>query len=374
MKIAFITSHIFKSTQWTWFSEVLLEKKIEHIHIIIADKYPIMAEELTKLGVKVFVLYHKGKRSLIINLFKIIKILKKENINIVHTELPYGNLLGQLAAYFCGIEKRVSTCENASWGIDYKNKKQILIDKISYYLAQKIITLTDLSKEYIIKHYKQQENKMVTIWHALKIDSYSPISQERITNLMNQLNITNEKFIIGMVARGEEWKGHIYAIQSILLLKERYPNILLLIVGVDIKTNYGKKLQNFVIQNNLMKHVLFVPFVSDNIALYKIFKIHIHVPINEIAETFGITYIEGMISGCPQILTRSGIAYFTAKHLENAYVVDYKNEKQIADGIEFLINNEQLRHYIAENAKNMAQMMFVYSNKVEKHIEVYNTL
>jgi len=218
------------------------------------------------------------------------------------------------------------------------------------------------------------EHKLITIWHALKTEAYQDISLQRIEKLKNELQVKEDEFILGMVARGEEWKGHIYAIKAIALLKNKYPNLRLIIAGIDETEKYGKQLRDYIFNNHLSDYIRLIRFVTDNVALYRMFQIHIHVPVDEISETFGITYIEGMISDCPQIITHSGISCFTAKHLENSYVVDYKNEKQVAEGIEYLVENSDARIKIAENAKRLAENLFLYSDKVNKHLELYRTL
>lgn len=374
MRIAFITSHINKSTQWNWFSEELKSNGIYHIHIILSDENPLLLHDLKKIGVPVYILPHFSKLFFLSGLVGIMKILKKEKVDLVHTELPYGNLLGQAAAWLSGIKRRVSTCENASWAIDNKSKKQFWIDKITYLLSKKIIALTDLSKQYLVKKYHIPEHKLVVIGHALKIEEYQNISPQRIVDVRNELNIKQNEFILGIVARGEAWKGHMYAIKSIELLKNKYPNICLIMVGIDTTSNYGKQLYEYINKHQLNQNVRIIKFVKDNIALYKLFNIHIHVPTSNMAETFGITYIEGMISGCPQIITRSGISFFTAKHLENAYVVDYSNEKQISEGIEYLIENTDSKIKIAENAKTLAINNFTYTEKVKRHLDIYRSL
>lgn len=374
MRIALITSHIYKSTQWNWFSEELLKRGIFHIHIIISDKHPVMADELSNLGVKVFVLPHYSRLSLITNLIKIIKILKQEKINLVHTELPYGNLLGQTSAVLTGIKARITTCENASWAIDYNNTKQLLIDKLTYQLSKKIITLTDNSKSYLIEKFNVHPDKIHTIWHAIKIDEYDSVSNDRIEKIKKELNISNEHFVIGMVARGEEWKGHIYAIKAVEILKKEIPNLRLIITGIDNESDYGKKLFDYISKHNIQENVHMIKFIVDNIALYKTFDIHVHVPVDFMVETFGITYIEGMISECAQVITKSGISCFTAKHMVNAYVVNYKSEIEISEGIRLFYNNQELRKKIAFNAKKMAEELFSYDKKVSKHIEIYKAL
>ena len=99
MKIAFVTSHINRSTQWIWFSDEMQKRGIQHIHIIINEFKPLLYDDLREGHVKVYYLKYTNKFSLITNFFRIIKIFIEQKIDVVHTELPYGNLLGLAAAY-----------------------------------------------------------------------------------------------------------------------------------------------------------------------------------------------------------------------------------------------------------------------------------
>src|SRR5205085_11872182 len=115
MKIAFVTSHINRSTQWLWFSDEMHRRGIDHIHIIINEYKPLLYDDLKEGNIKVYFLKYTNKLSLIVIFFKIIKIFLENKIDVVHTELPYGNLLGMCAAFICRIKMRITTCENTTW-------------------------------------------------------------------------------------------------------------------------------------------------------------------------------------------------------------------------------------------------------------------
>lgn len=372
MRIAFITSHINKSSQWKWFSEDLKNRGVFHLHIIINPVYPQLADDLKKLNVPCFFLTQKNIFTLALNLFKTIYILIRYRITIVHTELPYGNLIGQLAAFFCRIKLRITTTENTSWAFDFNNRKQLFIDRLTYKLGKRIIALTDISKEYIHQNFHQPTEKITTIWHTLKTSEYSVNDENKIQQLKKELNINSADFIVGMVARFEGWKGHSYVVEAISKLINKYPQIKLHIVGgkgesYDAVMSQIKKLN--------LEHAVFIHnFISDNITLYKTFDIHVHVPVNEMAETFGITVIEGMISGCPQILTKSGISIYTAADKKNCLVVDYCSSEQIANSIEWMLNNPEKKKELGLQAQADARAKFSYQNKTESHLKIYNQL
>jgi len=370
-RIAFITSQFDKSTQWQWFSEELIKRGIEHIHITIKDKKPQIVQDLEDLGVTVYYLQHKNTSSHFFNLMRIVKILRKHKINIVHTELPLGNLLGQTAGRIAGISKRFTTCENATWAFDYNMAGQKFIDGFSYKAAKKVVVLTELSKDFIVEKFNISPQKIVTIGHSLKVEEYTGIGSERVKRLKDQLHIKDGDFIIGMVARLETWKGHQYAIEAINQIRNEIPQVKLLIFGQKGES-YEKTIQ-LIKALKLEEIVQFGGLVNDNIALYKCFDIHLHVPINIMVETFGITIIEGMISEVPQILTKSGVSYFISNE-ENAMIVDYCNSTQIAEAIRLLYQQPGKGRTIAAQAKQDVLEKYSYKTKVEQHLALYDSI
>jgi glycosyltransferase involved in cell wall biosynthesis len=281
--------------------------------------------------------------------------------------LPFGNLIGLTAAYLLRIKKRFYTSSNEFWAQDYKSRKQEFIDKISIKLSSKIITQTSLPNEFLVKKYNIKAEKITTIWHSLKIEDYLNIDKKRIDALRNKYNIQESDFVVGKIARFESWKGHKYLVESLKDLKE-FSNIKLFLFG---KGETLEEIKQMVKDYELEKNVFFTDFERDIIGLYQVFDIHVHVPVHKFAESFGLTIIEGMISGCPQILTLSGISNETAKDKENCLLVDYCSSEEITSSIKLLYLNDKLRDSIARNAKSNAVNLFNYCLKVDKHIKLY---
>lgn len=373
MKIAYVTSHINRSTQWNWFSEELIRLKVDHIHIIIGETEPILYSDLKALGVSVYYLEHKNATSFLWNLIRIRKLLKKHAIDLVHTELPYGNLLGQLAAFTCGIHRRVTTCENLTWGRDYNSWKQKFIDHLTFLIAKRVIAITELAAKYLIKTYRLKPCRVSVIHHSLAKDEYSMIDHARKEELREKLQLPKHRFIIGIVSRFEYWKGIEFAVEAMAEVAQRHPEALLVLIGGKDGDSYSGIMKR-IAEYKLEEHVIHKGYVSDNIALYSLFDIHLHVPVDPYVETFGITIIEGMISACAQILTRSGIANDTARHGQNCLLVDYKSAKEISEAIIRLMESEELRKKIGEQARADALKLFNYKDKVQKHLELYTKL
>jgi glycosyltransferase involved in cell wall biosynthesis len=181
--------------------------------------------------------------------------------------------------------------------------------------------------------------------------------------------LSPEDFVVGMVARLERWKGHFDAVEAMRTVVARDPNVKLLIFGSGGEAH--DELLAAIRVAGLEASVRYCGFVPDTTALYRLFDIHLHVPVNKLVENTGINIIEGMISGCAQILTRSGFAYELARHLDNAWVVDYRSPQQIADAILALRGDPALRKGLGQKARKDALARFDYRDKVDRHFELY---
>jgi glycosyltransferase involved in cell wall biosynthesis len=289
----------------------------------------------------------------------------------VHTALPFGNLVGQTAALLSGITKRVTTCENASWAHDFKSKKQEWIDNYTFRMSKKIIANSEISADYLRKNWTFDKSKLDVIYHGWKASDYD-VSTERIEKVRLQLNMNKEnEFIVGVLSRFEFWKGYKYIIEAAQLLKGQ-PDIKFYIFGG--KGSYYDEAMRMIADYGLEKKVIHTEFVEDSPALYQLFDVHLHTPIDQYVETGGLTIVDGMMAARPQVLTLSGYAYQISRHMQNAYVVPFQNAKAIAEAILWMKNNPERSQGMAKQARKDALKMFGINIKVDKHIALYNEL
>ena len=374
MTVLYCLSHISKSLQWLWFAEEMKRRGVKQVYIII-DTNPgvgnYLYEDLKKAGIEVHLFSHRNRWSHLVNLFRTIFIILKNKFNIIHTALPFGNLVGQAAAVICGKGKRVTTCENASWAHDYKSKKQEWLDNFTFSRAKKIIANSEVSADYLRKHWVFDKSKLQVIYHGWKPEAYH-LPQERIEKVKLELGINREnEFVVGVLARFEFWKGYDYIIEAARLLKD-YREIKFYVFGT--RTPYYNEVMKKAAEYGLKEKIYHTDFVIDSPALYQLFDVHLHVPIDQYVETGGLTIVDGMMAARPQVLTLSGYAYQIARHMHNAYVVPFKNAEAIAEGILWIRNNTVKAKEMAEQAREDANAMFGLNVKVDKHLALYNEL
>jgi len=375
VKILYCLSHINKSLQWEWFAEEMKRRDIQQVFVLIDLENGIecfLYEDLKKLGLKTYLLKHKGRFSHISNVLKTRALIHEYKVDIVHTALPFGNLVGQTAALLSGITKRVTTCENASWAHDFKSKKQEWIDNYTFRMSKKIIANSEISADYLRKNWDFDKSKLEVIYHGWKASDYI-VSSDRIEKIRLGLKIPKEKkeFIVGVLSRFEFWKGYKYIIEAANILKDT-PDIKFYIFGG--RGSYYDEAMGMIAGYGLENKIIHTEFIEDSPALYQLFDVHLHVPIDQYVETGGLTIVDGMMAARPQVLTLSGYAYQISRHMQNAYVVPYKNAQAIAEAILWMKNNPERSHEMAQQAREDAINMFGINIKVDKHLKIYNEL
>ena len=191
--------------------------------------------------------------------------------------------------------------------------------------------------------------------------------------LKQKLGIEKNDFVVGVIARYEFWKGHEFINKAASILKQRnkHQGVKILIFGS--KGSYYDTAMQQISDLNIGEIVQYKGFIDDTVAVFKLFDVHLHVPVNKYVENGGINIIEGMISEKPQILTKSGYAWQSAEHMRNSYVVDYQNAAAIADAIEFMKENHEVAFRLAAQAKKDAIKTYGLKAKVDRHIALYQS-
>ena len=164
--------------------------KNRFIPFLIVPQPGELSEEVSKLGVKVFFVNFWRIRTLnvffiVLSFVKLIKIIRQEKIDLIHTDSPrqtlYGGIVGKLFSIPVIIHLRVA--DNLLW-----------LDKILYVLTDSMIAVSEAVK----RRFKSidRRNKIYVVYNGVELDVFVPLERER-----------DDILKIGYFGRIEERKG-----------------------------------------------------------------------------------------------------------------------------------------------------------------------
>jgi glycosyltransferase involved in cell wall biosynthesis len=322
---------------------------------------------LIDYGIPVYRIKYINKRDYISAFKSVYKLLKRIKPDIVHCHLIVANLIGLPAAKLAGVKNRIYTRHHSSYHHIY-HKHAIIYDKISNSLATDIVAISPIVKEILTKWEKVSDSKVKIIPHGLPNDLFDNVTYEKIENLKSKYNLEGYSPIIGVISRFTEWKGVQYIIPAFQRLLKDFPKAKLVLANAigDYENEINKLLAELPLGS--YEKIFFEP---DMATLFKTFDVFVHVPIDNHSEAFGQVYIEALAGGIPMVCTRSGIANECVIHLENAYVVDYKDCDSIYLGLITLLENNDLKEKLMDNAPKSVTN-YTVDNKFNLLRDLYN--
>lgn len=357
-KVTYIISDIDKALAFEWVAEYVDPGQVTLSFVLINNVDTELERFLKGKGFWVKRLPYHGAKSILSTVLKLIFLLRNIKPNAVHCHLRTATLLGIPAALLAGIQNRIYTRHSSTYNHLY-HPKGVKIDKFLNRLSTKIIAISENIKNILIDWENVPSSKVELIHHGFDFTIWENISESEVTNIREKYSIPVAKTVIGIIARFTWWKGYEYSIPAIGNLMEKYPELIL--ITANSKGNNKKEIDNLISKYIPSNKVIQIEFEKNLPALYKLFDIYVHVPIDESVEAFGQTYVEALIAGVPSVFTLSGIAPEFIEDRNNALVVPFKDPKSIEVACRELIENSCLANHLVENGKKSIQNFAVQS-------------
>lgn len=366
-KVTYIISNINKALSFEWTAELIDKEKIELSFILLNPGISELETFLIKNNFKVYRINYNSKFSLPKAILLCILYLIKIKPNVIHTHLFEANLVGLLSGWLCGIKKRIQTRHHSSFHHDYF-PKMIKYDRLCNYFSTDIIAPTNIVKEILIEKESVAKNKIHLIHHGFKLDLFINVPEADIQNLKLKYQTGNSYPVIGVISRYTEWKGIQYIIPAFKKILMEFPNAKLILANAQ--GDYSKEIKQLLTtlpENNYTE----IKFENNLFALYKLFDVFVHAPIDQYSEAFGQIYVEALAASVPSIFTVSGIANDFIKNNENSLVVNYKDSEGIYLSLKELTLNKVLAEKLAKNGKNDVKNLFHISKMIQDLETIY---
>jgi len=215
-----------------------------------------------------------------------------------------------------------------------------LLNKIVQWKIDGIIGVASLN----LKVFKDFKGPKVVIPNGIDLEEFNP----RVSKLKK---FCDGKINILFVGRIEKRKGLIYLLKAFKILTRKFSNLRLIIVGEGELKEYC---QNYVKENNL-KEVCFEGQITGPKlpSYYRTCDIYCSPAIY--GESFGIVLIEAMASNVPVVAFANEGYQQVLKGKGSKFLVKPRDYKTLAEKLEILIKNPQLRKEMGEWGQTEAQ-------------------
>ena len=322
-----------------------------------------IADELIEKGWDVQILglptYHRPG-----NILKLAKLLRDNNVDILHTHEYFANTMGRLAAILARTPKRFSHIQNSHWTRDERKTRHYLIDRYLSRHCDQVIACSEMARRYQIEVEKIPPEKVCTVYNCTDVRLYDP--DKRHPDIRHEFGFEKTHILIASIARLTNVKGHRFLIQAASAIIREFQEARILIVGDGVER---EALQRQVREEGLENAIFFLGTRHDVPAILS--SIDIFVQPTLIREGLPLAITEALASGKPVVATDVGGVSEAIKDRTTGLLVPPGDQNALAEGILFLLRNPLERRDIAAAGRELCLEKFSVDIMVKKIESLY---
>jgi glycosyltransferase involved in cell wall biosynthesis len=201
--------------------------------------------------------------------------------------------------------------------------------------------------------------------HCIPYGLPCPVGDYSKTRCRSELLVPEDAFVVGHLSRQIWDKGLPRVIAAVERLRNKIPNIYLLAAGADDID--GARLRE-LFRKIPSSHGKFLGPMTDSNLLYGACDVFA-VPSGW--EGFGLVYIEASFHGIPRIGTRRGGVIHAIRDGEDGFLIPYDDIDMLANRLELLYIDKDLRIRLGKNAKQEAVSNHTIPMMASKMLELY---
>lgn len=293
---------------------------------------------------------------------RIREFIKKEHIDIVHTNLIRADIYGRIAAYICGIPV-ITTVHNTE---EHHTSKWMFesairhIDRKTIALCDTVVTVSEAVKRLLCDLYKLPSSRVVVIHNGIadrNPDDIASIDRK-------SFGISVDDLIVCMVARLHRQKGIPELVKAIDIVNKKGFKVAGIVVG-------DGPLKEDILEliSELDARVFLLGFQKDVFPFIKISDIFV---LPSLWEGFGLSVIEAMSLSKPVIASRVGGIPEIVEDGITGILCPPGDAEKIADAIITLIKKPDLRKRMGNSGKERVERFFTSEVMSRSYQEIYS--
>ena len=290
-------------------------------------------------------------------------LIRRVKPDLVHT---HGALSGRIAAKRCHVPVVYSRHSAFPVPAKLKYPPGRWVNKLlNEHYADHIIAVSPATRDNLTEGGISPK-KITVVMNG--VAPVSPISDGEKAALRRSLGLGKDVFTFGILARIEDYKGHLYLVYAAKLLKDRgYSSFRILVAGTGA---FEEEVTRAVTEMGVEDVVQMLGFRSDAAALLNILDVQLNASYG--TEATSMALLEGMSLGLPTIASDYGGNPFVITSGQNGLLFPSKDSAALADAMAELMDHPEEVSIMREKALETYQSRFtgeVFARNTEQIYE-----
>ena len=320
-----------------------------------------MADQIRQLGVPVDLLLMPHLRNLD-NIPRLLRYLRQHQIDLVHTQLEFANIMGTLAAR---LEQIPTLCTLHTFeDIDQSAKttrRVRLMWQVLRRFSQRIIAVSEEIRQYHIRQAYFDPDKIITLYNGINLSRFRQLPG----STRDDLGIPSDAPLLLTVAVLRQPKGIQYMIEAMLAILTAVPDTRYVIVGDG---EYAQPLQQLAQQQKVSDRIIFTGIRHDVPQLLAASDLFV---LPTLLDALPTVLIEALAAGKPIVASDVGGVPEIVVHGRNGLLVPPAQPDELAQACLQLLLNGEMRAAMGCVGQEVAAQRFDIRNQVKRLGDIY---
>lgn len=234
--------------------------------------------------------------------------------------------------------------------------------------VSKVIVLSNVLKETLVEYFNLEPSELEVIPPGVDSSLFRPNID--CSQLEEKYGLAEDAQVVMCVARIAPYKNQLALVEAMPRVIEKHPNAKFMFVGPVSSSRYYSQIQGLVHSYSLDKHVIFTGSVV-NAELPKYHALADIFVLPSTAEGLPGVLIEAMSCGKAAVASSIPQNREVAKRGDELMFVDPFNTEAIAEAINNLLSNPELRKRLGQDARRTVLQYFDWKVVAAQIAEVY---
>ncbi len=322
----------------------------------LADEILSSGGDLKSLGAR--------RASPLVLMGRLVKGLRRERFDLVHSHLYWANLAARLAAGPAGVPILVNSHHGTdAWDAPWRR----WVERTTAPLADRIIACSEWVRRYAVEEVGLHAEQVVAVPNGVRIDRFAGGGSRR--EVRASLGLTPEQPVLGTVGRLEEpTKGVGVLVDALETVLAQVPEAVCVVAG-DGPDRCS--LEERARRRNLGTRIRFLGERRDVPELLQALDLYVQPSL---VEGFGLSALEAMATGLPVVASRVGGLPEVVDEGRTGDLVAPGNPSLLAERIVTLLRSRELRERYGREGRARAREKFPLDRMVRGWCRLYREL
>ena len=290
--------------------------------------------------------------------YRLTQFIKNENPDLMHCHSRRGaDVLGGLAASFTDVPAVVSR------RVD--NTELRVVAGLRYRPFLKVIAISEAIAD-VLRDRGIGDERLAVIRSAVDADALPAASN--CSEVRAEFGLLPEHFVIAAAGQLIPRKGHQYLLQAVADLKERYPQVRLVIFGEGYLNNQLRAQASALGLGGIIQFAGFRKDLDSFIACFDLFA---HPAL---AEGLGVAALKAAAAKLPVVGFAAGGLVEAVAHDETGLLVEPENSDALGEAIARFVEEPDLCRRFGQAGYERMQKEFSIDTMADRHVDLYESV